>query len=975
MTSRHHIRSALLAFTILSVPHELSGGLVDTAQAQITPLAPQGAPSGTVSDKHAKAGPAKSAAIAQKRADKPSNRPSGNREVLTVTGSHIANSRIKSPTPVSTLSAQEIRNQSPTNNLADLVNQLPQFAGSTTPQNSTLALSSGLAGINALNLRNLGAVRSLVLIDGRRTAPSAITGIVDINTLPQQLVKRVDVVTGGASAQYGSDAVAGVTNFVLDKTYTGLKVDADSGISNYGDGQNEHAAVAGGFGFAKGKGHVLLSGDYAHQDGIFKITRGWNQNGERIIANPAYVAGNGQPYYIRVGNAGTNNALPGGIINASTGAVANSLRGVYFGQGGSVNHYNYGSPSTSSVSVGGDEGLANNNVNLGLQPESDRKNLYGRLSYDVASWMTLYAEGAYNQSNYVYNAGPQYLTSIAIKSTNPYLIDALGADALRNVTGVTVGTTALDMPYRQITNTRDVQRYTFGGEGNFTLFGRKASWTAYAQYGVTHSHEQINNVMNTARIANATDAVRNASGQIVCRSSLTDPGNGCAPIDWLGTGVMSQAAISYVLGNPWREQRFQEIVSGVNLSTIPFATWAGDVNVAIGGEYRDERASGYVPTEYQKGWSVGNYLPTFGNYNVKEAYVETAVPLARGLAANGAVRATDYSTSGYVTTWKIGGTWQPIRDILFRATQSHDIRAPNINELYNAGTSQTTTVLDPATGKTDTVLSTTTGNPNLKPETANTTVVGAVITPRYVPGLALSIDWFHTKIKHAIQQFYPQSIIDECYQGYTTFCSAIRPDPSGTRDLLISASPFNFAKLETSGIDIDASYTFPLRRILPKAGGAFTLHGQASNYLKYVSDSGVGYVVDTAGDITNGPPKWIYRFSATYSAESYSITAVARGISAGNYSNSYVQCTTTCGVYNANYPSINNNRVAGTFYFDMNFTYKLPVQNIGQMQIFLNVTNLGNAPPILLPTSGLAADSTYSSLLGRTYRGGIRMEF
>ncbi|BAT20596.1 TonB-dependent receptor plug domain-containing protein [Asaia bogorensis] len=975
MTSRHHIRNALLAFTILSVPHELSGGLVDTAQAQITPLAPQGAPPGTVSGTRAKAGSAKSPAIAQKRADKASNRPSGNREVLTVTGSHIANSRIKSPTPVSTLSAQEIRNQSPTNNLADLVNQLPQFAGSTTPQNSTLALSSGLAGINALNLRNLGAVRSLVLIDGRRTAPSAITGIVDINTLPQQLVKRVDVVTGGASAQYGSDAVAGVTNFVLDKTYTGLKVDADSGISNYGDGQNEHAAIAGGFGFAKGKGHVLLSGDYAHQDGIFKITRGWNQNGERIIANPAYVAGNGQPYYIRVGNAGTNNALPGGIINASTGAVANSLRGVYFGQGGSVNHYNYGSPSTSSVSVGGDEGLANNNVNLGLQPESDRKNLYGRLSYDVASWMTLYAEGAYNQSNYIYNAGPQYLTSIAIKSTNPYLIDALGADALRNVTGVTVGTTALDMPYRQITNTRDVQRYTFGGEGNFTLFGHKASWTAYAQYGVTHSHEQINNVMNTARIANATDAVRNASGQIVCRSSLTDPGNGCAPIDWLGTGVMSQAAISYVLGNPWREQRFQEIVSGVNLSTIPFATWAGDVNVAIGGEYRDERASGYVPTEYQKGWSVGNYLPTFGNYNVKEAYVETAVPLARGLAANGAVRATDYSTSGYVTTWKIGGTWQPIRDILFRATQSHDIRAPNINELYNAGTSQTTTVLDPATGKTDTVLSTTTGNPNLKPETANTTVVGAVITPRYVPGLALSIDWFHTKIKHAIQQFYPQSIIDECYQGYTTFCSAIRPDPSGTRDLLISASPFNFAKLETSGIDIDASYTFPLRRILPKAGGAFTLHGQASNYLKYVSDSGVGYVVDTAGDITNGPPKWIYRFSATYSAESYSITAVARGISAGNYSNSYVQCTTTCGVYNANYPSINNNRVAGTFYFDMNFTYKLPVQNIGQMQIFLNVTNLGNAPPILLPTSGLAADSTYSSLLGRTYRGGIRMEF
>lgn len=251
-----------------------------------------------------------------------------------VTGTHIANSRIKSPTPISSLSQSEIQNQAPSNNLADLVNQMPQFAGSTTPQNSRLSLSSGLAGINALNLRNLGAERSLVLLDGRRITPSAITGIVDINTIPQQLVKRVDVVTGGASAQYGSDTVAGVTNFVLDKTYTGLKIDGDSGISDYGDGINYHTAVTGGFGFAHGKGHVLLSGDYAHQDGIYSVDRPWNFNGQRIIANPEYASGNGQPYYIRVGNAGTNYALPGGIINSSTGGVTNSLRGIYFGQGG-----------------------------------------------------------------------------------------------------------------------------------------------------------------------------------------------------------------------------------------------------------------------------------------------------------------------------------------------------------------------------------------------------------------------------------------------------------------------------------------------------------------------------------------------------------------------------------------------------------------------------------------------------------------
>ncbi|WP_239015849.1 TonB-dependent receptor domain-containing protein [Novacetimonas hansenii] len=898
-----------------------------------------------------------------------------NSEVIMVTGTHIANSRIKSPTPISSLSQSEIQNQAPSNNLADLVNQMPQFAGSTTPQNSRLSLSSGLAGINALNLRNLGAERSLVLLDGRRITPSAITGIVDINTIPQQLVKRVDVVTGGASAQYGSDAVAGVTNFVLDKTYTGLKIDGDSGISDYGDGINYHTAVTGGFGFAHGKGHVLLSGDYAHQDGIYSVDRPWNFNGQRIIANPEYASGNGQPYYIRVGNAGTNYALPGGIINSSTGGVTNSLRGIYFGQGGSVNHYNYGSLSTSSVTVGGDHALANDGKDIGLEPMSDRKNIYGRLSYDVAPWMTLYGEGSYNQSEYIYNAGPQYLSAIKLSGSNPYLVDALGSSALQNVSSVTLGTTALDLPYRRTDNRRSVQRYTFGGEGNFTLFGKPASWNAYAQYGVMHSKEQIYNVMNTAKIANATNAVRSSTGQIVCASSLTDPSNGCSPIDWLGTGVISTAAKDYVLGNPWREERFQEIVSGVNLSMIPFATWAGDANIAVGGEYRDERASGYVPTQYQSGWSVGNFLPTFGHYDVKEAYVEGAVPLAKGLSVNAAVRATDYSTSGYVTTWKIGGTWQPIQDILFRATESHDIRAPNIDELYNAGTSQTTSVLNPVTGATETVLSRTTGNTKLKPEKANTTTIGAVITPRYTPGLSISVDWFHTKIKDAIEQFYPQTIIDECYSGYTQFCAAIRPDPTGTRDLLMSASPFNFAKLETSGIDIDASYRFPLRRILKNANGYFVIHGQATNYLKYVSASGLGYAVDTSGDISSGPPRWIYRFSASYTTSRYSITAVAHGISSGHYSNSYVTCTTSCGAYNADYPSINNNHVAGLFYFDLNGTYTLPVQNSAKVQLFLNVTNLANSHPLLVPESGLAADTTYSNLLGRTYRGGVRMEF
>ncbi|RZM33904.1 MAG: TonB-dependent receptor, partial [Sphingomonas sp.] len=163
---------------------------------------------------------------------------------VTVTGSRVARDGFEAPTPVMVLTQEQILNSSPSNNIADFVNQMPALAGSTRPANSRLNLSSGQAGINALNLRNLGETRTLVLLDGRRSVGSTITGLVDVNTIPQQLVKSVEVVTGGASAAYGSDAVAGVVNFVLDKKYKGLKVSIDSGITEKGDGQNYSLSVA-----------------------------------------------------------------------------------------------------------------------------------------------------------------------------------------------------------------------------------------------------------------------------------------------------------------------------------------------------------------------------------------------------------------------------------------------------------------------------------------------------------------------------------------------------------------------------------------------------------------------------------------------------------------------------------------------------------------------------------------------------------
>lgn len=921
---------------------------------------------------------------------------------IVVTGTRVIRDGYEAPTPLTVVSQEEIQNQSPTNNIADFVNQLPSVAGSTRPANSRLSLSSGAAGLNTINLRNLGSTRTLVLLDGRRSVGSSVTNLVDVNTFPQALISSVQVVTGGASAAYGSDAVAGVVNFVLNKQYKGLKLSADSGITDEGDGQNYSFDIAGGTSFAGDRGHVLLSAEYAHRDGIFQVDRDWNQIGYRTIQNPDYTATNGQPRNLVRFGTGTSNVLPGSIINASTvfagsGVAANSLRGIYFGQGGSVNQFQYGTINSTTLTTGGDWRLADTSRNIGLDAEEDRYGAFGRVSFELAPWIEVFAQGSYNWQKTLFNAGPQLTTGGSagtLRGDNAYLVNTLGAQRLVGINTVTIGTTAVDLPYRKTNNQRDTQRYLIGAEGQFDLFGKNAVWDIYGQYGETNTREQLRDIMQPALMALAVDAVfapaGNAlgvpAGAIVCRSLLTAPSNGCVPLNRLGIGVTSQASIDYVLGDPYRDQKLTQKVAGVNLSFTPFATWAGDVSLAVGGEYREEKVSGFVPTEFQTGWAVGNYLPTFGSYNVKEAYLETVVPLGLGLEFNGAVRATDYSTSGYVTTWKVGATWQPIDDIRLRATQSRDIRAPNLSELFQAGTSRTDTVSDPfrsnpITGESPlpgiTFRETTTGNINLRPERADSTSIGVILQPRFLPGFSFSADGYQIKVKDAIDQFFAQQIINRCFEGRQEFCAAFTRNAPGTsdRELSFRSSPFNFAKVTVRGIDFDASYRLPIDGLIG-AGSKLTLRALATHYIDRIVDTGVADVVpvDSVGSNGgDGPPTWIFRASATIDTPRFSVTGVGRGVSTGTNSNSFIECQTTCPTSTTQFPTVDNNRVSGLFYFDLNLTTKIDVRGAGDGQIFLNVTNLFDADPLLLPEGGLSANTTYSDLLGRAFRVGFRI--
>ncbi|MBN8831509.1 MAG: TonB-dependent receptor plug domain-containing protein, partial [Sphingomonadales bacterium] len=571
-----------------------------------------------------------SAALAQETDAPQAEAPEGE---ITVTGTRIQRNGYNAPTPLTVLNAEDMAATAPAN-VADYVNDIPSLVGSVTPANSNLNISAGTAGVNALNLRALGSARTLVLLDGQRSVGSTMGGLVDVNTFPQGLIKSVEIVTGGASAAYGSDAVSGVVNFILDKTYTGLKGGAESGISNYGDAPNYRFHLTGGTSFAGGRGHLLLNGEIAVKQGLHGVPRAWNNRGWYMINNPAYVAGNGQPERLVTSGAGLSQATPGGVITNTI------FRGTQFGEGGALSQYNFGT-NRDPWQIGGDWQSTQVNGFQSLDPQENRKSVFGRLSFDVTDNINVFVQGNYARSDNLGWLGVQLnQANVTIRSDNAFIPEPLRTQ-LRNagVTQFTLGTSNADLPIRKNDTQRELQRYVVGVNGSFGFLAGEARWDVYYQKGISNTREMARDITNNARLALAQDAVFAPAGNalgvpvgtIVCRSSLTAPTNGCVPLNRLGTTVASQAALNYVLGNPFRKQKFEQDVVAANLSFDAFSLPAGSVSVAIGGEHRREKVSGSVPTEFQSGWFVGNFLPSKGAYNVTEGYIELLVPVIEGL--------------------------------------------------------------------------------------------------------------------------------------------------------------------------------------------------------------------------------------------------------------------------------------------------------------------------------------------------------
>ncbi|WP_176695897.1 TonB-dependent receptor plug domain-containing protein [Phenylobacterium immobile] len=517
-------------------------------------------------------------------------------ESVVVTASRIVRDGYEAPTPTTVVGVAELQKQSAPN-IANVINQLPQLGGGGGTATRSVNFASGVnGGVNAFNMRNLTAVRTLTLLDGHRVVGASLQQITDVNSLPTNLVSRVDIVTGGASAAWGSDAVAGVVNFVLDKTFTGVKGQASYGQSYRGDGANINGDLAFGTSFMGGRGHLLLSGRYEKEDGIFSnASRDW-YIGYKAVPNTARTATNGQPGFIAYDNAGLRLATSGGVITSGP------LAGTQFGPGGTVLPYRPSTAGSGLIGVGGD--VEDIGGQYAITPNIKNGSLFGRVSFDLTDDINTYVELSKGWAS-GFNLTSHYIRhgDIVIRSDNPFIPSALN---LNGATSFNMGRVQNEeeLGPLHIINKRNITRMLMGVDGKTDWFNDSFKWNAYYQRGKTHLFTRNAHNAILANFARAVDVVRNPAtggvpgisvGAPVCRSTITDPTNRCQPFNVFGQGSPSAQSIAYVTeSDSYMDLYVKQDVAQAGFQFEPFSLPAGPVSIAAGAEWRKERYTNEV---------------------------------------------------------------------------------------------------------------------------------------------------------------------------------------------------------------------------------------------------------------------------------------------------------------------------------------------------------------------------------------------
>ncbi|MFC3068277.1 TonB-dependent receptor plug domain-containing protein [Phenylobacterium soli] len=784
---------------------------------------------------------------------------------VIVTGSRIPRPNLEQPTPVSVVSSNMIQQAGP-QNLGDIIVQLPAVGANSTVRANSNNFSN-TAGISALDLRNLGPSRTLVLVDGQRHVNGDVSyNAVDINSIPTALVDHVEVVTGGASAIYGSDAVSGVVNIILKKRFDGFQANAQIG-SYDGFGTKYSGSFMAGHSYLDDRLNVNLTGFWQKERTIWvRNVPGANDWGR--ITNPADLTGRVDPTFLSSRPPIRNDHIPDTIYVPHVGSE-------YLGPNGTLLNANTFAPQFAFDRQGNLIPVAKrtgyNSFAFGQLPADcqdcyfesdynqeaspvDTKGADFRLAFDVTDHLHATLDAKYVQADVSNAVQPSY-------TFGDYQLAPDNAFIRPDLAAALAGTDAADYPFISAFlqpggRTQDITRKTYrvvaGLNGDFDAGFSTVKWDASLNYGKVKNHITNNSLMITENFAAALDSVIDpATGKPACRINVasapqTGIGAGAAPgcVPYNPFGQQNNAAVfGYSFGSfATRDTLSQEVASlNANFDTSRFFNLqGGPIGVAVGAEYRMERTKDVNDPALVNGSTENLSSDSSGGYNVKEAYVEVNAPVFKGFAPlldeltfDAAYRGADYSTVGNVGAYKFSGTYGPVSWLKLRSTYSRAIRAPNISEAFQPPSPGYFNVTDPCSVENITghanyaancakqgiptgfvanlnssIVGQSSGNPNLDPEKSISYTGGIVFQPPVVPGLAVTLDFYAIKIKDAITQVAAQDIINNCYDSANldpSYCSLFTRGADGNINF-VKTTFVNASKLYTQGYELHVTY-------------------------------------------------------------------------------------------------------------------------------------------------------------------------
>lgn len=828
------------------------------------------------------------AAFAQEADDAADN------QAIVVTGSRIARPDLDQASPISVISNEVIKFKGSAN-IENVLNDLPQVTGDTTS-----ASNNPGGGVATVNLRHLGPQRTLVLVNGRRYLSYDTSQIVDLNTVPTALIERVDVVTGGRSAVYGSDAIAGVVNFVLKKDFEGVQLDGNTGLSSRGDGKYWDVSGTAGHNFGDGRGNITAHVGYTKREALFAGARNFSRN--------AMVDGNDGTFFF------------GGSGQVPQGRVGIGGKAYTFDRSGNASLYNaakdaYNYAPANYLQVPQERFLASVSANYefsdAFKPYVEAQFVHNKVSNELAptplSNSTPFGTGA--------DAGS--LGAIRLHAYSPFfspstqaLLAAQDTDGDGYVNATSYGFRTLGIGARHELDDRKAYRFVAGATGDLG-----GGWNYDAYYMRAHTknvQSQSGNVNLTNFLSAITtgfkDPVTGAisglpnGGALVCANGAA----GCVPANMFGLGNLSTDAANYLSVDAVNREKYTSQVASLAITNSSIADLgAGGIGVAFGAEYRKEKGSTNPDAILATG-NVGGFnpqAPTVGAYHVFELFAETNVPLladkpgVEKLELNGAARYSDYSNAvGSVFTWSAGLMYEPVKGLSFRGQYQRAIRGPSVYELYLGQTVSfdgandpcataaaasagklhdlclaggvpaarlgDATLADSNTVNPPTVIN---GNSSLREEKSKTWTIGAVLAPTILRGFSATVDLYNIDITGYISRLGQNNLFQACYvYGLSDYCGGLSRNSTGEVERIVDTN-LNSGGLKTRGVDATVSYTVPL------GGGdtklKFDLMGTRLIKWNFTPIMGVPLVNHCAGRFGNScgnpTPKWKHVFRTT----------------------------------------------------------------------------------------------------------------